>query len=640
MPSSFKYNLAHNSLNDRTHRLSISLLASLYQCLYWCHFTHLLLSNAHHTAHTNNQFTTYHNTKSGAALCVRCGEIYFELIEELQSARNARIISDRPILERRAWADFNSKRLKPVCHGSYPIAISELQEFMQRAEITIEIATLQIARYAEAQLQYIDRGIVEDNLSEVVTVELLKSFARQLGLKNISGSMLTTILIRALMYNNEHTSAECTFKTLYKYCEAFATSLQPADDEARGVGLHGSTNKHRLLPFYESTNVSKNIVSLAWKIPRTKSGCIERDAFVASVVQRQHLAGPIEFIACLGELLEVRLGYIHFENIIKFCYPFGLTVRLRSNCGTFYIRDNFTPTDSTHQLYQLISTNMFNKLRQSPRITADANIRIPNDIMITMDKRKTRIILRSKKTIVSSYLRHGDTLWVWSEYVDSILELYSEGFAERLKAEKARNALLDEERALTEKVSSTPIPEKDNNGKNKSQMVKKNQKSVERKNKVQSTIHSQPQQQSPEKTRIPTNTESELLGKTENSLSAPVKAGINKDSLLSSNKNKETHAAAGSEPQTHTSVATVGTSHDTHTVSAVETSRRCTYKTHSQSGNNASSVHWLETEAHLWTIPMVVKYVIEEMELQNYEGNLKRCEITGYEFIRFVCTLP
>lgn len=161
-----------------------------------------------------------------AAVCVRFGPSYNRLSEQLDIVNDSEPKGERSRKRREVYKAFNLANVLPNLTKTSVIDMSEVVAYLTHYEMVHEIVEIQISRA---------RTLLEGKRTEFATPEYLTELSSSLGMTGLSGKMIIPLCISALEYAGMHRDAPCPIETLEKYCIGRA---------ARGVGGKNQKQSH------------------------------------------------------------------------------------------------------------------------------------------------------------------------------------------------------------------------------------------------------------------------------------------------------------------------------------------------------------------------------------------------------------
>ena len=331
-----------------------------------------------------------HPSNLPAALCLRFSKSYFLPFQTyLKNASQTDNIVDRNLLIKRAWAELlTPMKVKPFCDESCLLNISSMISFLETQDELMIIAECHLARVSSDPM-YMPTKVAEtkDDAGEDETkaisakesqphldprnVELtpgesLKLMER-MGIRNLGVSLFGAIQARVLSVFRNFDDQYCTVGELIDYCTERgkiplldehtdanltieADKEQNDDDSENKIKDQASCLRDLLSTSVASPSILQHTQRLLKKTTGGKgtSDTIEKDALLKYLYEHFGLRTSLSYLNSLLYLVEEpstsELSLIRLSSILKFCYPFGYTFKVRTVLGSFYYYNKFIPT--------------------------------------------------------------------------------------------------------------------------------------------------------------------------------------------------------------------------------------------------------------------------------------------------------
>ena len=149
------------------------------------------------------------NGSALAALCVRFGPPWYMLQNQLLSTETVESKSDRNVLKKKAYESFTSRTIVPTMSLQAQLDVISLANWLRTTEIKLEIIELQISRSAL---------VMEPLRQEIGAPQLLGDICKSLGMPSVHGTELLALCRSAMLHARLSADMPCPVEVLEKYC--------------------------------------------------------------------------------------------------------------------------------------------------------------------------------------------------------------------------------------------------------------------------------------------------------------------------------------------------------------------------------------------------------------------------------------
>jgi len=144
-----------------------------------------------------------------AALCLRFGPAWAALQEQLQRADNAENKSDRATLRKKSYDAFSSCSVLPSLSVAAEVDMRAVVAWMQARERALEVLELQVSRSAL---------VMEPMRQEIGTLQLFGDMCRSLGMPGLTGKEVLPLCCSAMLHAHLSADMPCPVEVLEKFC--------------------------------------------------------------------------------------------------------------------------------------------------------------------------------------------------------------------------------------------------------------------------------------------------------------------------------------------------------------------------------------------------------------------------------------
>ena len=141
------------------------------------------------------------------------------------------------------------------------------------------------------------------------------------------------------------------------------------------------------------------------------------------------------------------------EDVEAFVCPNGYSLSVRMPLGSFRTNRVIRPGHSTEFLYTVMEKRLFLQLKKHR--TSDFNLRVPTDLKIYADAKRTKYVSKSSKKSVIEYFEGNSRIYVWSDYVMDLLDLEKTQQIELDKSKPKEETIKKEEIKVKKKLPPT-----------------------------------------------------------------------------------------------------------------------------------------------------------------------------------------
>jgi len=309
------------------------------------------------------------------------------------------------------------------------ISKRSLIKLLSDKEQLLDIVTIQIGR-ASHLLSVID--------NQTVTPLLMKEVLKNIGIPGFSVQYAMLIVVSANQCEKKLADSSCTFASIINYCDARATNMVGEDVEGEdGFALKVSTKSEdshlisqiQLLIYPSFNNVMKDNVEeiqpkhmlsiLLQNIERNEQGQVFKYSLRKKIGAM--FSNIDEKLLTLIVDLWSSTSWIYPEDVEAFVVPNRYSLSVRMPLGSFRTNQVIRPGHSVEFLYNVMEKKLFSQLKKHR--PSDYNLRVPNDIKIYADAKRTKYISKSSRKAVIEFFDSNSRIYVWSDYVMDLLDL-------------------------------------------------------------------------------------------------------------------------------------------------------------------------------------------------------------------------
>lgn len=377
-----------------------------------------------------------------SALCVRFGPPNESLQSRLDSATDRNLTAtDRNYLINNAWEEFSGIMAKSVCHLTCKINVRSLAKYCRNKEAELNVAEYQISRSEEVM-----KDIMNEDASNS---EVLKALFSRLGLPGTSIDLFPALIASAKMCEGVTTKGGCNFACLFNYsahraarednniAKDYIESIlnvrisapeaeEDDEDEAEvwdeDAKVDAGEKKMKKKRNKRSAR-AKHVIEFFSYLVANSSGAVNANDLERRLVDNSKSYNlnqdPLYIKALTRMWSRTRDSWIQSDDVENFISPQGYTLRIKMPVGSFNSRGKLRPRSSTDELYALASKQLFFKIRQLK--FSDPNLRVPSDIKIYSDPERKIFVPSSKSELLISYFVSDSKAFVWSDYVMELL---------------------------------------------------------------------------------------------------------------------------------------------------------------------------------------------------------------------------
>ena len=385
-----------------------------------------------------------------AAACLRFGPAYSQLRQQLKEVNESGVKTERSRKRRNVYKTFNMQNVLPTLTIETHIDVTEMIGYLRHTELMYEIVEIQISRASR---------LLEGKRSEFVTAEFLMQLASQLGMSGLSGKLTMPLCASALSYAGLHKEVPCPVEALERYCidragrcvradqreskirsllmtlfkpkqferEQLTKLLSKSGQGMTGIKIDEAQDRDggaRVAHSLKRQVRAKHVMVLLRSMPKTSGDGLVSQYALVSAMEKQYPHLPGSFIALLCNVWFRPEDVLVDPDVVRrFFFPAqGFTVRVRLPVGGgFRISGKLAPTDSTTKIYRATVKQMFAKLRQ-----INSESRVPPDVKLFTDEHHTTLIPNKTSVCVCNEIDNGSRIFATSEYVTELLEQMDE----------------------------------------------------------------------------------------------------------------------------------------------------------------------------------------------------------------------